>query len=241
MKVGTIETLEPEKKIKRRTGLSGGGKSDNGQRGRGGGGNNGGGDGPNRQDFSETEDYQPIKSQVLMWFLLLIVFMTFGGLVAAYIVISTNGVQEWRVFTLPKQLWFSTLLIFASSLTYIKAQNLIFRNNQPQAKKWLTATTVLGATFISSQLLVWLDLVRQGVYVQSNPYAGFFYIMTAVHAAHVLGGIIALGTVVLRMWNRPVSEFDLAKSQMTARVVGWYWHFMGLIWATLFLLLNFWK
>ena len=239
MKVGTVETLEPEKKSKPRTSFSGGGKPSGGSRNNGGGGNNGGNN-SNQNDFPETE-YKPEKSQVLMWFLLIVVFMTFSGLAAAYIVVSTNGVVEWQPFNLPPQLWVSTILIFASSLTYFRAQKFINQNEQPSAKKWLTATTVLGAVFVSSQVLAWLELVRRGVYWESNPYAGFFYILTAVHAVHVLGGIIALGSIVMRTWNHSVLETDLKRSQTMAQVVGWYWHFMGVLWFGIFLLLGFWK
>ena len=176
-----------------------------------------------------------------MWFLLVVVMMTFGGLIGAYIVISTNGVLEWRPFDLPFQIWVSTALIVASSITYKIAQRAIFQNKQPKAKNWLLVTTILGGTFISSQLLAWFALYNRGVYVASNPYAGFFYILTAVHAVHVLGGIIALGSVVLRTWQPTANAELLEKRQTYAQVVGWYWHFMDALWIVLVLLLGFWK
>lgn len=241
MKVGTVETLPSEKKKKlRRSGFSGGGSSTPG-----GGGNNGGGGGdssnPKKQDSHEIEEFQPNKSRILMWFLLTVVVMTFGGLIGAYIVISTNGVLEWRPFDLPFQIWVSTALILASSVTYKNAQKSIFQDDQPKAKKWLLATTALGGVFISSQILAWFSLAARGVYVQSNPYAGFFFILTAVHAVHVLGGIIALGSVVLRTWQPIISEELILKRRTYAQVVGWYWHFMGLLWIVLVVLLGFWK
>lgn len=244
MEVGTIETnVEPENKRKRRrAGLTGGGSGNGGKKGGGGSGNNGGGgDNPDNRNYEYVEHHQPDKSKVLMWFLLIVVLMTFGGLIGAYIVISTNGVLEWKPFDLPLPIWISTFLIFASSVTYYLAQKAIYRDDQPQAKKWLVTTTVLGATFISSQLLVWFALVRGGVYMQSNPYAGFFYVLTAVHALHVLGGIVALGSIVLRAWNKSVSAADTEKRKTMAQVVGWYWHFMGGLWLVLFLLLGLWK
>ena len=66
----------------------------------------------------------------------------------------------------------------------------------PRQRNGLTATAVLGAAFISSQLLAWLELSERGLYFAGNPYAGFFYILTAVHALHVLGGVIALGLLL---------------------------------------------
>ncbi len=244
MKVGTAEPIvEPEKKRKLRSGLTGGANPGNG-RGSGGGGDDGddGGNKPQNSQLDEDRDrVNPDKSRILTWFLMLVVLMTFGGLIAAYIVIATNRAAEWQPFALPIQVWISTLIIFISSATYHAAKVTIDNDDQPRAKKWLLVTTVLGAAFISSQILAWFELTRRGLYMEGNPYAGFFYILTGVHALHVLGGIIALGTVVVRSWDRiPAGPF-WAKTKVLAEVVGWYWHFMGLLWLVLFVLLGFWK
>lgn len=244
MKVGTIETIEEkEKKRKKRSGLSGGFGSNGGNRNGGGGGGSNGGDNNNRNNdsFEEAETYQSNKFRIAMWFLLLVVMMTFGGLIGAYIVISTNGVAEWKPFNLPVQVWISTLLILTSSLSYTISQKALNAGNQEKAKNWLLATTVLGATFIASQILAWLELVRRGVYVQSNPYAGFFYILTGVHALHVIAGITALGYILLRTWQKTSSTEELTKRKQISNTVGWFWHFMDAIWIVLFLLLGFWK
>lgn len=105
----------------------------------------------------------------------------------------------------------------------------------------MIATAVLGGVFIASQLIVWLSLVSRGFYLQGNPYAGFFYILTAVHAVHVIGGIIALGAVLLRSWHPTEREAESSYRANLARSVGWYWHFMGGLWIVLFLVLGFWK
>ena len=243
MKVGTLDTVVEEKKRTRRAGLSGFG-SNGGNRSRGGGGGNDGGDGsdPRKNDYIESaESYPSNKYRIGMWFLLLVVMMTFGGLISAYIVISTNGVMEWQPFDLPVQVWVSTAFILASSITYKVAQKAINKDNQIRAKNWLLATTVFGGMFIASQLLAWVELVRRGVYMESNPYAGFFYILTAVHAFHVIGGIAALGFVVLRTWDPSDKDAEVVKRQQIFTTVGWYWHFMDGLWLVLFLLLAFWK
>ena len=95
--------------------------------------------------------------------------------------------------------------------------------------------------FIASQLIAWVELVRRGVYMESNPYAGFFYILTAVHALHVIGGIIALGYILLRTWHPTDSDAELVQRQQISTTVGWYWHFMDGLWIVLVLLLGFWK
>ena len=249
IKVGTIETTEEKKeRLKKLTGFSSGSGSNGGKRNRGGGGGNGGDNGGgnnnnnNNQDYlGDTERYSSDKFRIGMWFLLLVVTMTFGGLIGAYIVIATNGAAEWKPFNLPVQIWISTVLIVASSISYTMAQRFLKADRQENAKNWLLATTVLGAMFISSQILAWFELVRREVYMSSNPYAGFFYVLTAVHVLHVVGGICALGFVVLQNWTKTFSEEELEKRKSAASVVGWYWHFMDGLWIVLFLLLGFWK
>lgn len=240
MKVGTIETFE-EKKRRRRVGLSSGFGSGGGSQNNGGGGGNDGGNNRNDDYIEEQESYPSNKYRIGMWFLLLVVMMTFGGLISAYIVISTNGVLEWKPFDLPKAVLVSTFLILTSSVTYQLAQKSLYKDNQKTAKDWLLATTVCGGMFIASQLLAWFELVRRGVYMESNPYAGFFYILTAVHALHVIGGIVALGYILLRTWETTNSDAELVKRQQVSTTVGWYWHFMDGLWIVLVLLLGFWK
>ena len=242
MKIGTVETIEEkEKKRKLHSTFSGGSGANGGKRNRGGGGNDGGDDKHKNDFYDETETNPNEKFRVGMWFLLLVVLMTFGGLIGAYIVISTKGEMEWKPFDLPLQVWVSTVLIFASSLTYQISKNALSAENQIKAKNWLLATTVLGGMFISSQILAWFDLVQRGVYMASNPYAGFFYILTAVHALHVFGGILVLGYILLRTWNQTFSREELDKRQAISNSVGLYWHFMDGLWIVLFVLLGFWK
>lgn len=239
MEIGTIETIpEPRKKRKSRKGRTGGFPPSGGG---GGGFGGGGGDRSNGEPYDESLDSYPDKARIITWFLLVVVLMTFGGLVGAYVVVSTNQALEWRPFDLPVQVWISTVLIFLSSGAYIIAKKAIDNDDQPTAKKWLIVTTVLGAAFISSQLLAWIELVGRGLYMYANPYAGFFYILTAVHVVHVIGGIVALGAVVSRCWVPVSSEREHVRTRYLARSVGHYWHFIGAIWVVLLILLGFWK
>ena len=238
MKVGTVNTeVKPNRKLRKRAGVGDSGKFGNG------GDNGGGSGGDDGFDNSQAELYEKsfTKSKIFTWFLLIVVMMTFGGVIGAYIVISTNGVLEWRPFSLPFQVYISTFLILASSATYKVGQRAVKFNRQPKAKNWLLATTVLGGMFVSSQILAWMALANRGFYMQSNPYAAFFYLMTALHAVHVVGGIIALGYVVLQNWFATEAEKEIERRRDIAGAVGWYWHFMGGLWLVLLFLLGYWK
>ena len=238
MEVGTIETLdEIEEPKKRRGGIVGG----PGPGGNGGGYDGGGGDGPDEGGDSRIQPFNSQKSRVFTFFLLIAIMMTFGGLIAAYVVIQANKVAEWRPFDLPIQVWISTVIIIASSVTYEIAKRALAGNAHEAAKKWLIVTTALGAAFVSSQLLVWIELTRRGLYMRGNPYAGFFYVLTAIHAVHVIGGICALGSILLRSWVPTENEESIKQRIALSQVVGWYWHFMGVLWLVIFILLGFWK
>lgn len=176
-----------------------------------------------------------------MWFLLLVVMMTFGGLIAAYVVIAENAALEWRPFDLPFQVWVSTALILASSWTYNSAKEALKSERFERARKLFLITAALGGMFISSQIMTWVALVNRGFYMSGNPYAGFFYILTAVHAVHVIGGICALGYILLKTWETPASDHDQIQQTTNASVIGWYWHTMDGLWLILLFLLGFWK
>jgi cytochrome c oxidase subunit 3 len=108
-------------------------------------------------------------------------------------------------------------------------------------RRWLLVTVVLGLAFLGTQLVAWQQLVRQGVYVSSNPHSSFFYLLTATHGVHLLGGLVALVYLTLR--TRPTGENELAavKRQGAADAVTIYWHFMDVLWLYLFVLLFFWR
>ena len=181
------------------------------------------------------------KSKYIALFLLMAVGMTFAGLLGAYLMIATNRAAEWKPFDLPIQIWISTAIILASSITYTLAKRRLDTGSFLSGRKWLIVTTVLGGLFVSSQLVLWIELVDRGFYMSGNPYAGFFYILTAAHLVHVAGGIVALAVVLLGSWYPARSEAQIVRRCALARSVGWYWHFMGALWVVLFLMLGFWK
>ncbi|HMO80241.1 MAG TPA: cytochrome c oxidase subunit 3 [Pyrinomonadaceae bacterium] len=232
MKIGTMD--KPVRTY------SGGADSGNGL---GSGGKRPGGTNPGDEGSAGLEDDDIVrdKSRILTLFLLLVVLMTFGGLIGAYVVIATNNVLEWRPFQLPLPVWISTALIIVSSFTYHLAQDAVHRRDTDASRRYFVLTSAMGGMFIASQLLAWLELVNRGLYVYGNPYAGFFYLFTAIHAVHVLGGIVALGAVTLRTWHSTLDLDEVEYRKGLATSVGWYWHFMGALWLVLFVMLGYFK
>jgi cytochrome c oxidase subunit 3 len=96
--------------------------------------------------------------------------------------------------------------------------------------RWLYITLFLGLLFVAGQYVAWSQLRAEGLYLATNPSSSFFYVLTATHALHVLGGLGGLIYVI-----RKLSKSALRRSQLVATAR--YWHFMGILWLYLLLLL----
>ena len=115
------------------------------------------------------------------------------------------------------------------------------QQNNSRYGLWLILTVGLGLGFVASQLIAWRQLWRQGVYMSSNPHSSFFYLFTAAHGVHLVGGLLALSYLLLRTRKkRDTIECELRRIG-AADAASIYWHFMDGLWITLFLLLFFWK
>lgn len=175
-----------------------------------------------------------------MWVAVAGVVMLFTALTSAYIVRAASS-NDWRPIGMPGVLWLSTLVIVISSLTLESARRSLKEKRDGVYGRWVLITTVLGVAFLVSQLAAWRQLVRQGVYLSTNPHSSFFYLLTAAHGVHLLGGILALGFLLLRTRQRRDSVSAESRRVGAVDAVSIYWHFMDGLWVYLFLLLFFWK
>ena len=193
--------------------------------------------------------YEPSfdRYRIGMWLALAAVLMMFTALTSAYIVRAASA-SDWRPITMPRVLLLSTALILISSGTLEAAKRKLKAGFESSYKRWLVITTLLGFGFLLSQLWAWRQLVHQGVYVNSNPHSSFFYLLTAAHGVHLLGGLLALVYLLIR--TRNLSAVDRTndtalpapeRKRAIAGAVTLYWHFMDGLWIYLFLLLFFWR
>jgi len=166
--------------------------------------------------------------------------MLFCALTSAYIVRSASS-NDWQPWAMPKVLWLSTALILVSSITIEISRRSLKQKSDSGYGRWLAFTTLLGLGFLGSQVFAWRQLARQGIYMASNPYSSFFYLFTAVHALHLVGGLCALTYLLARKGNyRHRLNGELRRIGATDGVAI-YWHFMAVLWAGLFGLLMFWR
>ncbi|HYR76019.1 MAG TPA: heme-copper oxidase subunit III [Pyrinomonadaceae bacterium] len=210
-----------------------------GPRSRGGNGfpkNGGGRDGKDGEPLRFT----PARYRIGVWMAIGSIVMLFTALTSAYIVRSASG-NDWQPIAMPKVLWLSTLLIVISSVTMEVSRRSLKQQRDARYGRWLMITVALGLGFLGSQIIAWRQLVRQGIYLASNPYNSFFYLFTAAHGLHLLGGIMALTYLLLRTRQRRSTIDGELRRVGAADSATIYWHFMDVLWVALFFLLFFWK
>src|SRR2546428_3669354 len=167
-----------------------------GPRARGGNGFHKNGGGHSGDDGAQLR-YSPARYRIGAWVAIASIVMLFTALASAYIVRSASG-NDWRPIVMPKVLWLSTALILVSSVTMEISRRSLKQDRNSRYSSWLMFTVILGFGFVASQLIAWRQLWRQGVYMASNPHSSFFYLFTAAHGVHLLGGLLALGYLLLR-------------------------------------------
>jgi cytochrome c oxidase subunit 3 len=187
---------------------------------------------PRFPDFQSAAN----RYRIGMWVAMAAILMMFTALSSAYIVRAASA-SDWVPLKMPRVLLLSTMLILVSSGTLEAARRKLKAKSHIAYRRFLLVTVLLGFGFLVSQLLAWRQLVQQGTYVASNPHSSFFYLLTATHGIHLLGGLAAL--VYLSLRTRAQQERAVANGQAGADVVTLYWHFMDLLWLYLFVLLFF--
>jgi cytochrome c oxidase subunit 3 len=172
-----------------------------------------------------------------IWIALAAIAMSFAALTSTLFV-REGASTDWRHIPLPRILWFNTLILVASSVTlevarrkvaaFMRGENL----NRGGAMLWLNGTFVLGLVFVGGQYLAWRQLRAEGLFLNTTPNSSFFYLFTVIHAVHVLGGLGGLTRAIVKFRYPALS---LRRSTLDA--TSYYWHFMGILWAYLVVLM----
>lgn len=144
---------------------------------------------------------------------------------------------DWQAPPTPPVLWFNTAVLIASSVALHFAYVGAKRGDMAELRKMLAAAGACTAIFVIGQLWAWRDLIDGGYFVSSNAANAFFYLLTGVHALHVLGGLVALGRT-----GAGAFEASRVNSALPGRVelCAIYWHFLLFIWLIMFALLTGW-
>lgn len=165
--------------------------------------------------------------------------MVFAAFTSALVVRKGVG-SDWAPTALPPILYLNTLVLLASSLTLELSRRSLapMKSGLPARSegrflRWWYVTLALGGAFIAGQLQAWRELTARGVYLSTNPSSSFFYLLTAAHGLHLLGGIGALTYVAVRARG---GQFVIGK-RTAVDVTALYWHFLDGLWAYILFLL----
>ena len=143
---------------------------------------------------------------------------------------------DWRALPVPRLLWFNTGILLTSSIALQWAHMAARRNDMNGVIVGLCVGGASAVTFLIGQLLAWRELSIAGYFLASNPANSFFYLITAVHGLHLMGGLVALARTTAKVWHGAA----VTQVRLSVELCAIYWHFLLLVWLVLLALLTGW-
>lgn len=165
-----------------------------------------------------------------VWVAVAAITMSFAAFTSSLIIRQGSG-DDWRHLTLPRILYLNTVILLVSSLALEIARRKGI-GNLARTRSWLYLTLALGAAFLAGQAFAWHQLRTEGLYLATSPNSSFFYVLTVLHALHVLGGLFGFIYVIRRTASASVWRV----AAVDAAAV--YWHFLAGLWLYLLLVLR---
>lgn len=155
-----------------------------------------------------------------LWVFMVVVCMLFGLFGVAYMMRAAY--EDWRpIAYIPWQLYCSTGLLVLCSLSWELARRHVAAGRQEAARSTTIGALVLSAAFVLSQWYAWQAMSAANYGVAANPANSFFYLITGLHAAHVLGGMVA-------------GAFAVRRAGEAIGLCAQYWHFLFVLWLAVF-------
>lgn len=189
----------------------------------------------NREPKTQTKNrIHPQK--FALWIACASIVMMFVGFTSAFVVRRAAG--NWLEFDLPNLFFWNAGLIVVTSLV-LHFSKVTFRNGDfTKYKSFLVIGALMGLGFVVLQYEAWIEMTNNGIFMTGNPAGSFVYVISGVHAAHVLGGLVALTAALIHAFS--LKNFVTPQRIHRLDLTVTYWHFVGLLWLYLifFLVLN---
>ena len=166
-----------------------------------------------------------------LWAFIGVASTLFALFLTAYAMRMDSG--DWSTIALPRQLWLSSALLVSASMLMQRA------GAAAREAQWLRTRALLGSggacglAFLAAQAWAWQALLAANVVLAGNPAASFFYLLTALHGLHVLGGIVGWAVAMPGVSQRSQPP-DAARAAQRVALCARYWHFLLVVWAVLF-------
>jgi len=179
------------------------------------------------EDFSGRSLPQP-NAKLGLFVFITVVTSLFALFISAYLMRMELG--DWRPLPDPDLLWLNTGVLILSSIALQWALIAAKREQVDSMRNALLAGGFFAFVFIGGQLLAWQQLVDAGYYAHSNPANAFFYLITGLHALHLLGGVVAWGMTTIKV----LGGTEVARVRLSVELCAVYWHFLLVLWVILF-------
>ncbi|HAR20497.1 MAG TPA: cytochrome oxidase subunit III [Cytophagales bacterium] len=168
----------------------------------------------------------------ILWLFIVSIVMIFVSLTSAYIVRQAEG--NWKLFELPSIFLYSTIVLLMSSATmhwgYVNAKN----DELQKLKIAIGSSLFLGILFLWMQMEGWKELVSNNIFFSfSNPSEAFLYVLTGLHAFHLVSGLIFIIIVLISSFKHNIHAKNLAQYEICLT----YWHFLDGLWLYLYIFL----
>ncbi len=155
----------------------------------------------------------------------------FALFISAYLMRKTGA--DWTTLAAPKVLWLNTGMLILGSVAMQWTRAAAQRGQTDDVKTGLIVAGVFSFSFLAGQLLAWQQLNAAGYFLAANPANAFFYLLTALHAVHLLGGLWVWGKTTAKM----ARGVKVGAIRLSVELCTVYWHYLLLVWLVLFALL----
>ncbi len=177
--------------------------------------------------------------KMMLWFGIVSLIMSFGGLTSAFIVSSSR--EDWlKDFQLPPAFTISLVIILISSVTFFMAKRALKKDNRSLTTILLISTFVLGVAFVVSQVNGFNEIIALGYNFTgptSNVTMSYIYVIAFAHIVHVIAGLICILVVIYNHFKQRYNSQNMLGLELAAT----FWHFIDILWVYLFLFLYFYR
>lgn len=171
-----------------------------------------------------------------MWLFIVVVAMVFCAGIMGYAVVRLDDSGAWRPKGspgLPSLLLVSTALVGVVSWAHVMALRAARRDRRVECARDMMVALAGSIAFLVVQAAAWWQLVRENLRVDESLYAYTFYVLTGLHALHVIGGLPSLAVVTRRAMHRRYGRDDTSGIELS----GLYWHTLAIVWVALYVTL----
>ena len=169
------------------------------------------------------------SEKIALTLFLVVVCVIFSLLTVTYYLRMDLG--DWVPLADPAILWLNTAMLLLGSVAFQIARNYAQTERMQEARALFVGGGLFAWLFVAGQAYAWLQLDSNGLGVSSNPSSAFFFLLTGMHAVHLLGGLWVWSKTTFRLRG---GKADVVAARLSIELCTTYWHFLLVLWLLLF-------